>query len=160
MFNQDTNDPKSLELWCRSGNWRLERETDLSQKQTLRTATYTMPSKSWASVTPVLLDRLPKADRVQDPVGWRIQVAEIISDSCAHQGLPQPIAVRVEKTAFFIGSLRAMPGQGGFPQLRKGKFQVHVQIEFDQPVQGPLLLGAGRFRGYGLLRPWRNEGQQ
>jgi CRISPR-associated protein Csb2 len=62
--------------------------------------------------------------------------------------------VRVEKTPFFLGSLRAMPGQGGFPQLRKGKFQVHVAIEFERPVQGPMLLGAGRFFGYGLMRPW------
>jgi CRISPR-associated protein Csb2 len=65
----------------------------------------------------------------------------------------------VEKTPFFVGSLRAMPGQGGFPQLRKGKFQVHAQIDFADPVAGPLLLGAGRFRGYGLLRPWKGGEQ-
>jgi CRISPR-associated protein Csb2 len=49
-----------------------------------------------------------------------------------------------------------MPGQGGFPQLRKDKFQVHVAVEFATPVEGPVLLGAGRFRGYGLMRPWKN----
>ena len=26
-------------------------------------------------------------------------------------------------------------------------------IVFDEPVRGPVLLGAGRFRGYGLRRP-------
>jgi CRISPR-associated protein Csb2 len=158
LFNEKNNEPKTLELKLgKAGVWKLVRETDLSPKQTLQTLTYTAASASWASVTPVLLDRMPKADRVKDPVGWREEVAGVISLSCRNVGLPEPIAVRVEKTPFFIGSLRAMPGQGGFPQLRKGKFQVHVQIDFDELVQGPVLLGAGRFRGYGLMRPWRHE---
>jgi len=28
----------------------------------------------------------------------------------------------------------------------------HAIITFDQPIRGPLLLGAGRYRGYGLCR--------
>ncbi len=154
---KENNEPKPLELTLgKAGIWKLVRETDLSPKRTLQTLTYTAPSRSWASVTPVLLDRMPKADRVKEPCAWREEVAGIIVKSCEHVGLPEPIAVRVEKTPFFVGSLRAMPGQGGFPQLRKGRFQVHVAIEFDRPVQGPVLLGAGRFRGYGLMRPWTN----
>jgi CRISPR-associated protein Csb2 len=101
---------------------------------------------------------MPKTDRVKEPVAWREEVAGIISQSCRNVGLPEPIAVRVEKTPFFRGSLRAMPGQGGFPQLRKERFQVHALIEFDKLVQGPVLLGAGRFRGYGLMRPWKSGG--
>ena len=31
--------------------------------------------------------------------------------------------------------------------------QVHVIIEFDVEVEGPVLLGAGRYRGYGLCKP-------
>jgi CRISPR-associated protein Csb2 len=155
LFNEKTNEPKMLELTMgRAGVWKIVRDTDLSPKRTLQTLTYTAPSVSWASVTPVLLDRMPKTDHVKEPIAWREEVAGIIVQSCQHGGLPEPIAVRVEKTPFFCGSLRAMPGQGGFPQLRKDKFQVHVAIEFDQPVQGPVLLGAGRFRGYGLMRSW------
>jgi len=30
---------------------------------------------------------------------------------------------------------------------------VHVLIQFPCEVQGPLLLGAGRFRGYGFCKP-------
>jgi CRISPR-associated protein Csb2 len=144
----------------RSGVWHLVRENDVSPKQSLRTNTYCGPSRCWASVTPVVLDRMPKSDRSKDPVDWRMEVAAIITKSCSNVGLPEPISVRVEKTPFFTGSLRAMPGQGGFPQLRPGRFQVHVALEFAQEVEGPILLGAGRFRGYGLLRPWvRWEGQ-
>jgi CRISPR-associated protein Csb2 len=38
--------------------------------------------------------------------------------------------------------------EGGSPRQ-----QVHVLIEFPCEVVGPLLLGAGRFRGYGLCKP-------
>jgi CRISPR-associated protein Csb2 len=160
LFDQTTGDAKTITLKLGElGTWDLVRESSVSSKQTLQTRTYTQPSRSWASVTPIVLDRMPKADRANDPITWREEVAAIITGSCANVGLPEPSAVRVEKTPFFVGSLRAMPGQGGFPQLRKGKFQVHAQIDFADPVAGPLLLGAGRFRGYGLLRPWKGGEQ-
>jgi CRISPR-associated protein Csb2 len=158
LFDEGTNEPRTLQLTLgRAGVWKIVRETSLSPKQTLQTVTYFGPSQSWASVTPVVLDRMPKTDRIKDPIGWREEVAGIMSSSCRNVGLPEPVAVRVEKTPFFRGSLRAMPGQGGFPQLRDGRFQIHVAIDFDRPVRGPVLLGAGRFRGYGLLRPWANK---
>jgi CRISPR-associated protein Csb2 len=54
----------------------------------------------------------------------------------------------------FIGALttREMPrlvrkSDGGLIR------QVHAYLEFDEPVVGPILLGAGRYRGYGLCRP-------
>lgn len=157
LFDEATNEPRTIELTMgRTGVWKVARQTDPSPKTTLQTGTYTAPSRRWASVTPVLLDRMPKSDRATDPIGWRVEVAGIIAQSCQRVGLPEPIAVRAEKTPFFCGSLRAMPGQGGFPQLRKDKFQVHIQIEFEQLVQGPVLLGAGRFRGFGLMRPWQS----
>jgi CRISPR-associated protein Csb2 len=31
--------------------------------------------------------------------------------------------------------------------------QLHAYLEFDEPVVGPVLLGSGRYRGYGLCRP-------
>jgi CRISPR-associated protein Csb2 len=158
LFDEETNQPRTLGLnMGRTGVWRVVREADLSPRYTLRTETYTMPCRAWASVTPVLLDRMPKANRIKDPCGWREDVARIISQSCRNVDLPEPVSVRTEKTPFFRGSLRAMPGQGGFPQLRKDKHQVHVAIEFDRPVCGPVLLGAGRFCGYGLMRPWMKE---
>ena len=158
LFDETTNEPKPLPLAMGpAGTWNIVRETSLSPKRTLQTLTYVGPSNAWASVTPVVLDRMPKKERATDPVGWREEVAGIVAQSCKNVGLPEPIAIRVEKTPFFRGSLRAMPGQGGFPQLRPGRFQVHVVIEFEQPVRGPILLGAGRFRGYGLMRPRAKE---
>jgi CRISPR-associated protein Csb2 len=162
LFDEKINEPKRLPLTLgRAGVWSLVRETALLPRQkTLRTATYCEKSRWWASVTPVLLDRMPKSDRVKDPIGWREEVAGILAGSCRNAGLREPLSVRVEKTPFFRGSLRAMPGQGGFPLLRPGRYQVHVAIVFDRPVEGPVLLGAGRFRGYGLMRPLANEEAQ
>jgi CRISPR-associated protein Csb2 len=152
--------PRSLKLTLgRTGEWSVARDTSVTPKFTLRTSTYTESCRSWASVSPVVLDRMPKADRVKDPIGWRSEVAEVIASSCQNAGLPEPTFIRTEKTPFFMGSQRAMPGQGGFPLLRKGRFQVHVQLDFAQPVTGPVLIGAGRFRGYGLMRPWLEANQ-
>lgn len=155
LFDAVHGEPVTLKLYLgRAGEWLVERETSFTPKQTLRPSTYTAPSRSWVTVTPIALDRMPKKDRSKDPAGWREEIAGIIATSCERVGLPAPVCVRVEKTPFFRGSLRAMPGQGGFPQLRPDRFQVHAQITFAQDVAGPVLLGAGRFRGYGLLRPW------
>lgn len=156
LFDEKTNQPRPRDLTMgRAGVWKVVRDTSMSPRLTLRTQTYTSPSRTWASVTPVLLDSMPKG--IEEPVLWREKVARIVSDSCRNIGLPEPVAVRIEKTPFFRGSLRAMPAQGGFPRLRNDKFQVHVLIEFDRLVQGPVLLGAGRFRGYGLMRPWESK---
>ncbi|MGE3110135.1 MAG: type I-U CRISPR-associated protein Csb2 [Phycisphaerales bacterium] len=165
LFDEGTSKPKTRDLTMgRAGTWKIVRDTDSSPKRMLQTETYNGPSSAWASVTPVLLDRMPKTERVNDPIAWREEVARIVATSCDHlfshleaNKRPMVLSVRTEKTPFFRGSLRAMPGQSGFPQLRKDKHQVHVAIEFDRPVQGPMLLGAGRFRGYGLMRPWKNE---
>jgi len=155
LFDAKTNQPKKLKLTLGSaGELWLERDASFSLKHNLRPTTWTHLDTIWASVTPIVLDRMPKSDRVKAPLDWRKEVSGIIAKSCTNIGLPEPIGVRVEKTPFFQGSLRAMPGQGGFPVLRSGTFQVHVEIEFSAAVQGPILLGAGRFRGYGICRPF------
>ena len=157
LFDQ-INQPRTLKLTLgRAGEFHLVRETSFTMKHNLKPRTWTEPSRRWASVTPVVLDRVPKTDRKTDRHAWNEEVAGLICSSCANQDLPQPLAVRIEKTPFLVGSLRAMPGQGGFAQYRPGSVQVHVDIEFDVEVEGPILLGAGRFRGYGLCRPMREE---
>lgn len=166
IFFSELNEPRPISVKLNRAQCavELERDTRFTLPLTLRPQTYTQASSSWASVTPMLLDRMPKNDRHDDPLAWREEVAEIIARSIdryfSHlneRERPQPVLIRVEKTPFFHGSLRAMPGQGGFPQLREDKFQVHVRIDFDRLVSGPVVLGAGRFRGYGLFRAWQES---
>jgi len=161
LFDPATNEPRVLRLTLgRAGEFWLERDTSYSEKYNLQPATWTGPHSTWASATPVVLDRMPKSDRAKEQLAWRAEVSEIVAKSCVNVGLPAPVGIRVEKTPSFRGSLRAMPGQGGFPVLRQGVFQVHVEIDFGIPVHGPVLIGAGRFRGYGLCRPFNPGGFQ
>jgi CRISPR-associated protein Csb2 len=140
------------------GTWTLRREERSLPPIALRSATWCGSSSVWASVTPVVLDRHPKHDPRTERVQWRDEVAASIIQSCERQGLPRPELVDVDKTSWHRGAPRSRPGPGGMPWLpgKEGaapRQQVHVVIQFPCEVQGPLLLGAGRFRGYGVFKP-------
>jgi len=67
-----------------------------------------------------------------------------------------------DRTSWHCGALRAKPGPDGYPLMpeRPGgsnRRQVHLWLRFDRPVLGPVLLGAGRYRGYGLCKPWSSK---
>lgn len=140
------------------GTWTLRREERSLPSLALRSETWCEPSTVWASVTPVVLDRHPKHDQKTERTQWRDEVAASIAQSCERQGLPRPELIDVDKTSWHRGAPRSQPGPNGMPWL-PGKAgtaprqQVHVLIQFPCEVQGPILLGAGRFRGYGLCKP-------
>jgi len=140
------------------GTWTLRREDRSAPPLALRSSTWCESSSVWASVTPVVLDRHPKHDQRTELAQWRDEIAASIVQSCERQGLPKPELIDVDKTSWHRGAPRARPGPGGMPWLpgKEGsapRQQVHVLIQFPREVQGPLLLGAGRFRGYGLFKP-------
>jgi CRISPR-associated protein Csb2 len=140
------------------GTWTLRREERSLPPMALRSATWCEPSFVWASVTPVVLDRHPKHDQQTERAQWRDEVAASIALSCERQGLPKPELIDVDKTPWHRGAPRSRPGPSGMPWLpgKEGtapRQQVHVLIRFPCEVQGPLILGAGRFRGYGFCKP-------
>lgn len=158
----------------RFGIWTLRLEERPEPPRMLRNATWTHPSATWASVTPVVLDRYPKKSRRDDRVGWEAEVRQIIAQSCPRAGLPDPVEIDIDTTSWHVGSPRAYPkvwkregnaqivrpqqlGDGFAPMpTRPGKPprpQIHVHLRFDAPVRGPVLLGAGRFLGYGMCKP-------
>lgn len=143
------------------GTWKLSREERSARSRpiALRSETWTEASTVWASVTPVVLDRHPKLDP-SDPKereAWRQEAAKIISDSCVNSGLPRPLAVDIDKTSWHRGSPRSRPGPNGMPWLTSKtgspRQQVHVLLQFEDEVEGPVLIGAGRYRGYGVCKP-------
>jgi CRISPR-associated protein Csb2 len=75
-----------------------------------------------------------------------------IADSVERIGLPRPLVV----VTMCVSPHPGVSHQGEFPALkRKGgsaRRHTHAVLVFDRPVAGPLLVGAGRYRGYGLLR--------
>jgi CRISPR-associated protein Csb2 len=142
------------------GDWTLSLETRDSPPRALQSDTWTGPSRTWATVTPIVLDRHPKIDRARDRQRWVVEVAEIVTESCRRQALPAPVRVDIDKTCWHRGAPRATAGGGGgFPlmpvkQAQPMRQQVHAWLQFDRDIEGPLLLGAGRFRGYGVCKPW------
>jgi CRISPR-associated protein Csb2 len=132
-------------------------------------------SQTWASVTPVVLDGFPKEDRLRDPSVWNSEVIAMLARACQRVGLPEPESVDFDTTSWHQGSPRAAvkrrllrghrqvaytsAGLGdGFPPYPAKpatgiRPQFHVWLRFAEPVVGPVVLGAGRFLGYGLCKP-------
>ena len=129
-----------------SAFWKVELCGFDVQQKTLQPEAWTRPSQVWASVTPVLLDRFPKKS---------LPVEEILAASCEKVGLPRPI--EIEHGPF--SSVDGVSPVSDFRLLRskdeKPRWGVHARLRFAMPVRGPVLLGAGRFFGLGLMRPWR-----
>ncbi len=102
-------------------------------------------ASTWASVSPVLFDHFPRASR-----GGIFGAAHALT---RHAGLPAPLAA----TAHQISPLLGVPPPSAYRTLRTRNnaphYVAHLTITFDQPVLGPLLLGAGRFFGLGLFVP-------
>ncbi len=115
----------------------------------LRGATWCRPSICWNSTTPVVLDRLPPR-RHKDHDRWAV---EQISESCLRQGFPTPSRVSVSAYSYITG----VPPARSFPALQRKdglkRWHVHTKITFPSPVSGPLILGSGRFWGYGFFKP-------
>ncbi|MFP4069769.1 MAG: type I-U CRISPR-associated protein Csb2 [Opitutales bacterium] len=152
--------PRDLRLTLgKLGVWTLGEELRPSPPKALRSTTWTGPAEVWASASPVVLDRHPKPDPRKDRRAYLDEVTSIIAESCRRIGLPDPVEIDIDKTSWHRGAPRAKPGPDGYPLMpaRPGgpnRRQVHVWLRFDRPVLGPVLLGAGRYRGYGLCKPW------
>lgn len=127
----------------------------------LRSETWCRPSAAWATVTPLVLDRLPPKRVGLPPAAQRDQwsaydawVAEQVTQACTFQGLPAPVEIAVAAVSRHAGvpPCRAFP-----PLLRRSdgarRWHVHVSVVFPGQVCGPLVLGAGRYRGYGVFKP-------
>lgn len=145
-----------LELSPRDKAWtvRLAPEESPNPRQALRPARWTRASEIWTTVTPIILDRHPKPHFNKNPDAWRESCISIIGDACERIGLPRPLEIDVSR----YSPLTGVPPASGFvaPAPRPGRptrFHVHASLKFAEPVEGPLLLGAGRYRGYGLCLP-------
>jgi len=163
------------------GTWEAEAEAELQLGRggvvsarrivgaaplvSLRRSTWSLPSPSWVSVTPVALPnhpgRLSGSSEAARSRAWA-RAEELVRLACAHAGLPDPVAVVATPAPLVQGS----PPAGRFPSFRQpsrdegrdvARAQVHVSVTFDQPVRGPVLIGSGRYLGLGLMRPLGGE---
>jgi len=147
--------PRVILNMGRLGAWVLERSIDESPLYNLRESTWTRPSTRWASATPMLLDRHPGPLHAGSSARRSQAIARAtasIRAACERIGLPAPVDIELSTSPFFTGSSDAsrFRRRGGSRETRP---LIHVRLTFASPIQGPVLLGAGRYRGLGLFRP-------
>lgn len=135
------------------GVWGLVRELGDRPPRTLRPETWTAHpagATHWSTVTPVAFDRHPKE---KDRAAYQREVAEMVAAACVAIGLPRPREV----VATPVSAHPGVPPAFEFPRLARKdgseRRHAHAILVFDEPVRGPLLIGAGRYRGYGVCRP-------
>lgn len=135
-----------------NGVWVVA-QTSNPQKASLQAGRYTKRSRHWATLSPVVLDRYPKL--AGD--AWHDEVAAMLRQACVNIGLPQPAHIRIQKHSSLRGAPGAAPSGNSpswtgwtLPEAFAKRFLVHAEIQFDAPVEGPVLIGAGRFVGLGL----------
>ena len=122
----------------------LRLELDAVGLKGLQSATWSRPARRWCSVTPIALDRWPKK---------RLSAETIISNSLQAMGLPAPANIE----CLSYSPLKGCPHASQYPSRRGNRFITHAVIEWDRAISGPLLIGADRFFGGGLCRPWTDS---
>src|SRR5262249_56206383 len=101
------------------------------------------PSRRWASVTPVVLDRSPKKGGPG--------LTDILARGCEHVGLPRPAEVAA-------GGFSPLHGVEPSPRFRvpRGhgppRLYTHLTLTLHKPLRGPLLLRAAPALVPGLPR--------
>jgi CRISPR-associated protein Csb2 len=149
LHERATGLPREHRLF--QGRWlecAVELDTRDRAPKSLSPGAWTRASRTWASVTPVVLDR-----HFDGEDKWQ-RAGESVKDACQRIGLPRPHSVVLHPVSLVEG----VPHARDFPAMTRksdgGKrYHTHAVILFDQPVGGPVMIGAGRFRGYGLCRP-------
>jgi CRISPR-associated protein Csb2 len=139
----------------RQGSWSLGLEPE-STRASLRFARYVRAARRWGTVLPAALDRHPKEKPGEE-------LASIIANACINIGLPKEaldgLEIDVHKYASVRGAPSAVDVRKALSQdsSYRSKPFVHLVLQFPRPVRGPLILGAGRFRGLGLCLPLDEE---
>jgi CRISPR-associated protein Csb2 len=137
------------------GKWRLEPPGGGGARDTLRDRTWTgypAGARQWASVTPYAFDRHAKA---KNKAAYQAELANSIRQSWGRVRQDPEIAVDVVVSP--VSAHLGAPASHEFPRLRRKDGSecrhTHAILIFNRPVVGPMLLGAGRYRGYGIFRP-------
>jgi CRISPR-associated protein Csb2 len=146
-----------------AGELALQRDVwGAERRVTLRPATWVGPARRWASATPVALDRNPGDLHHPEPARRRAafdDAAACVVEAVRRIGLPEPVEVDVLRSCVLPGTAkpRHHPRFPSDPR-RTQRVLVHASLTFEEPVLGPVLIGAGRFQGLGLFLPVDGRG--
>ncbi len=139
----------------------LQRTRELGQAKTFRTEValyggelspaaarperWRGPSRHWSSATPVQYERFSRHGPSAEEVGrW-----------CEHAGVTAKVtSYRLSEVALLEGAI-ALAGSEAYRPGRPRRPYAHLEVHFDRPVSGPLVLGGARQFGMGLMFPLR-----
>lgn len=102
-------------------------------------------STRWSTAFPVVFERHVPTLGLDDVAAW-----------CEHAGLPRPVAFRSARHPFLAGGVDLAPVEV-HREGRPRRPYCHLDLVFDEPVQGPVVVGAARQRGLGLCVPVHGE---
>ena len=97
-------------------------------------------SRRWVTAFPAIHERRRPLDLAE------------VSRWCRHAGLPAPVAFRAGRSPLAAGAADLAPVEVNRPG-RPGLPYSHLLVDFPEPVVGPVVVGAGRQRGFGLCVP-------
>lgn len=111
------------------------------------------PSQVWSSATPFAPPHHAKrAERTEE--GWPAFVRRQVQKALGWRALPAAESVRVLTGAPWLSHRRHRPDE----KLHQARRAVGVEITFEEPVAGPLAIGALAHFGLGVLVPRDREG--
>lgn len=144
----------------RLGVWEAKASRALRPPQALRAWTWTAYPQGatiWSTLTPIVFDQHAKA---RNKAAYQAEVAAMIGQCCERIGLPAPREVVPTPVSAHLGT----PPAHAFARLQRKdgslRRHTHAILVFDEPVCGPVILGAGRYRGYGVCRPMHTADEQ
>lgn len=146
---------RSLSLNLRRFGVKLS-PTLTASKRSLNPDEYIKEASSFATVTPIILDRHLKKNGAER----QTEIIEQIKSACQNIGLPEPSSVAPNKHSAIEGAQSAQPSgkapawmRWRVPESLNSRLLIHAVIQFPCRIKGPVILGAGRFVGLGLCRP-------
>jgi CRISPR-associated protein Csb2 len=124
------------------------------ERRSLDPQPYVAVARTWATCTPIVLDRHLKA---KGNAQRDAEIASLLRHACANIGLPEPAQIAAGKHSAIRGAPPAYPSgrrppwtRWRLPDSLSSRQLTHAVLQFAEPVRGPVMLGAGRFVGLGL----------
>lgn len=147
-FLRSDSNTRGLLHFGRNGSWALALDLE-ADRASRRLPRYIGPARRWGTVLPTVLDRHPKPKPGEG-------LPSIVAQACINIGLPKEAVdgmdVQVHKYAAVRSApsvrdvWRCLPNDSPY----RSRPLAHLVLTFASPVTGPIIIGAGRYRGLGL----------
>lgn len=150
------------------GVWRLEEVfADAPPIRTLDAQTWLGPRggcRVWTTATPMVFGRFPKPKAGGEPteVLESLRMVSTVGGGKATL-VDHVVEIAIDRHSSLHGAapswhFKSARDRGGKNSAKAPARHIrHVTLRFDRPVHGPLLLGAMRYFGMGLMRPLEDE---